>query len=617
MMIDGRIEIAATRPDVVVGASGLLASFNDAGVLSPIDVHAAGVVARLWGEGDGRVILAAALAVRGTRFGHVCIDLRDQQEVMVVEGQAPEVLDALPWPDPDRWVAAVDASPMVGKGDEPLVLAGGRLYLERYLRYEERVMELIAARISAPRTILEPEVQAGLDDLLPTVTSGKLDRQHVAAATGLTGKLTVIVGGPGTGKTYTVVRMLAALAYHPHDFPRVALCAPTGKAAARLKEVVEEFAAVARSPLVRRRMEGLHTSTIHRLLGYRWGRNRFAHHDRNRLPYDIVIVDELSMVSLPLAAKLVAAVRDDAVLVLAGDPFQLESIEAGTVLADLVGPAAGSPVSEQLPVDIGLAPLAGRVVVLERVHRFDEGGSIADFAGAVREGDPDRAVSLLDRADKAIGWVEDREGSSFRRLWDQVVAHRIRLVDLASRPGNEEAALSLLGKMAVLCAHREGSGSVDQWRRDIESVLDERFPGLRYGGEWYPGRPLMITANDYTLDLYNGDIGVVVRTSAGLQVVFERGGLRSFPPGYLGDHVTVHALTIHKSQGSQFDEVIVSLPYEGSRLLTRELLYTAATRASHRMTVVGEESVVRMAVERSVQRASGLRSKLWGSYPLQ
>ena len=613
MTVTGRIQAAAAGAEVVVSATGLTASFNDGGALSPLEVHASSVIARLWSESDGRVILAAALAVRGTRYGHVCIDLRSQREAMVVEGQPAEVVEELPWPDPDGWAEAVAGSPMVGdgKGGEPLVLVDGRLYLERYFRYEEQVAELIQARVTEPPTSLGAEVRAELDALLPPGPASNPDRQHTAASAALTGRLTVIAGGPGTGKTYTVVRMLAALAHKPEGFPRVALCAPTGKAAARLKEVVEEFAAEAGNPIVRRRMESLQTSTIHRLLGRAWGRGRFAHHESNRLPHDVVIVDELSMVSLPMAAKLLGAVRADATLVLAGDPFQLESIEAGTVLADIVGPAAGLPEPGRAPADGATPSIAGRVVVLERVHRFEEQGAIADFADAVRHGDPDRAVTLLEGDLQPVVWVESRTGASYRGLTERVAAHRIRLVELASRSGNEKEALGALGELAVLCAHREGPGSVDQWRRDIESALDARFPGLRYGGEWYPGRPLMITTNDYTLDLYNGDIGVVVRTAEGLRVVFERGGLRSFPPGYLGDHTTVHALTIHKSQGSQFGEVVVSLPSENSRLLTRELLYTAVTRASRRVTVVGEEPVIRMAVERSVQRASGMRSRLW------
>lgn len=612
--ITNRFQAAASGPEVVVGVSGLPAVFNDAGVLAPLDVHAAAVVARLWGETDETVILAAALAVRGTRFGHVCIRLRGLREVMVVEGQAPEVVDGLPWPAPDDWSAALASSPLVGdgRGEEPLVLVDDRLYLERYYRYEEQVVELITARTAVSPTTLNPAVREALDKLLPPGSDAGPNRQNAAAAAALAGRLTVIAGGPGTGKTYTVVRTLAALAHRSGSFPRVALCAPTGKAAARLKEVVEEFAADAGCPpLVRERMESLQTSTIHRLLGRAWGRGRFAHHAFNRLPHDMVIVDELSMVSLPLAAKLMESVRSDATLVLAGDPFQLESIEAGTVLADIVGPAVGSPDAGQPPVDIPEPPIADRVIVLERIHRYEKGGAIAAFADAVRDGSPYRAVSLLDDGLESLAWVKDRSGERFNRLSDRVVTHRARMVELASQPDNEAAALAALNELAVLCAHRVGPGSVDQWRRDIEAALDERFPGLRYGGEWYPGRPVMITTNDYTLDLYNGDIGVVVRTGEGLRVVFERGGLRSYPPGYLGDHSTVHALTIHKSQGSQFDEVVVSLPSEASRLLTRELLYTAVTRASRKVTIVGEAAVIRTAVDRSVQRASGLRSRLW------
>ncbi len=613
MTLVDRIDTAVARSEVVVGASGLVTSFNDRGVLSALDVHAAAAIARLWGETDESVILAAALAVRGTRFGHVCIDLGRQREAMVVEGQPPESLDELPWPDARDWVSRVAASPIVGdgSGEEPLVLVEDRLYLERYYRYENRLVELIGVRAAYPETTLDPAVRTALDALFPRESGNTPNHQRTAASTALESRLTVIAGGPGTGKTYTVVRMLAALAHRPDSFPRVALCAPTGKAAARLKEVVEEYASGDVDQQVKARMESLETSTIHRLLGRSWVRGRFLHHQRNPLPHDMVIVDELSMVSLPLAVKLITAIRPDARVVLAGDPFQLKSIEAGTVLADIVGSPAGITDPGQPPDKSGAVILAKRVVTLKRVHRFDEQGPIADFADAVRTGETDRAIELLRSGRRSVSWVDDRTGASSRWLQQRVIAHRVRLVELASGPGGGEAALATLNKMAVLCAHREGPGSADQWRREVEVALDARFPGLRYGGDWYPGRPLMITTNDYTLDLYNGDIGVLVQTPEGLRAVFERGGLRSYPLGYLGDHTTVHALTIHKSQGSQFDEVVVSLPSEASRLLTRELLYTAVTRASRRVTIVGEESVVRVAVERSVQRASGLRARLW------
>jgi exodeoxyribonuclease V alpha subunit len=309
----------------------------------------------------------------------------------------------------------------------------------------------------------------------------------------------------------------------------------------------------------------------------------------------------MSMVSLPMAAKLLAAVRDEATVVLVGDPFQLESIEAGTVLTDIVSPGAGSEVSDH-------------IVVLDRLHRFDADSAMADFAQAVRTGDPDAAVSLLGARHDGLRWVPDRSSPEFAELWELVVDRRVEAVKLSVAPSEPAEALATLGQLAVLCARRRGPDSVAKWGRDIESALDQRFTGLRYGGEWYPGRPVMITSNDYRLDLFNGDIGVTVQKFDGLKVVFERGGvLREHPLARLGEHATVHAMTIHKSQGSQFEEVVVVLPDEASRLLTRELLYTAVTRASSRVWLVADEAVVRHAITRSVERASGLGTLLSAS----
>jgi exodeoxyribonuclease V alpha subunit len=358
------------------------------------------------------------------------------------------------------------------------------------------------------------------------------------------------------------------------------------------------------------RLAGVEASTIHRLLGYHPARGRFRHDKDNRLPYDLVIVDEMSMVSLPLAARLLAAVRDDASVVLVGDPDQLESIEAGTVLADIVGPAASENVGE---IVVGNPPIANRVTVLDRGHRFEATGGIADFADAVRRGDADEAIRLLASGSEDLEWVGDESSDVFRAVVDRIVSHRIRLVEIAMTEGRIEDALGELDQMAVLSAHHQGPQSVDRWRRRIEDALDERFGGLRFGNEWYPGQPVMITSNDYTLDLYNGDIGVTVATDDGLRVAFGRGGIRTFPRSHIGDHATVHAMTIHKSQGSGFKEVVVALPVESSRLLTRELLYTAVTRAEERVTIIGDEAVIRHAVNRSVQRASGLGVRLWES----
>lgn len=601
------IRLAVADGSIAVSATGALAVFNEVGVLGPLDVHAAMVIARLWGETDEQVILAAALVVRGTRSGHVCIRLATQREAVVVDGQDPEIVDALPWPDPALWEVAVVASALVGdgSGDEPLVLVEDRLYLERYFRYEEQVADLILARVAEPRVELDAGLRAAFDAALPDDGDG--DRQRLAVETALAGRFTVIAGGPGTGKTYTVAALLATLAAGSPDgeLPQVALAAPTGKAAARLTEAVAEYAASVEDQAVREWLLGIEAKTMHRLLGWTWGRGQFVHHARNPLPYDWLIVDELSMVSLPLAAKLLDAVRPEAAVVLVGDPFQLTAIEAGTVLSDIVGPA-----TDDVPEARSSAAISDRVVVLELVHRFEETGAIAEFAAAVRVGNADAALDVLGGGGGNVTWIENRASIDFSALWERVVEQRATLVQVA-RSGRKEEALQRLGELAILCAHRQGPASVARWQRDLETALDDRFTGLRYHGEWYPGRPVMITSNDYTLNLFNGDIGVAVDTDEGLRVVFDRGGIRTFSPSHLGERTTVHALTIHKSQGSQFEEVVVVLPQETSRLLTRELLYTAVTRASGQVTVIGDESVLRQAVERSVQRTSGLGVRLW------
>jgi exodeoxyribonuclease V alpha subunit len=690
-MID-RVTQATDQPRLVISTDGLLATFNDLGVLNPLDVQAAQTIGRMLGEDNESVLLAAALTVRGTRFGHVCIRLDVVRDAVVVDGQDPEEIEQLPWPDIDDWAQSVASSPLVGNGtgDDPLVFEDGRLYLERYYRYEQQVAGQILSRIvppvrgegpsglrpevggrspdgakivdqpelefvrpgllgeapsdsevvddgDAPIVLplqraegpsgfdsvgdgdapivpprqrgegpsgrrpevggqLHPKTQEMLADLL-TPNGSSPTRQHDAALLALTSKVAVIAGGPGTGKTHTIAAMLAALAAGG-DFPTVALCAPTGKAAARLGEAINALATELDDPQVTEALATVAPSTIHRLLGWSWDRGRFAHHEKNRLPHDLVIVDEMSMVSLLMAAKLLAAVGDDATVVLVGDPYQLESIEAGTVLADIVGAGQGPD-----------APIASQVVVLDRVHRFEEDSAIADFAEAVRTGDADAAVELLRSGGEHLGWAEDRKGPTFDEMWSRVLEQRIRMVELASA-GRGVEAMSALNSVAVLCARRTGSDGVSVWGREIERALDERFTGLRWGGDWYPGRPVMITKNDYRLELYNGDIGVCVETKDGLRVLFDRDAGRAFPPSHLGLHTTVHAMTIHKSQGSQFDEVVVVLPGESSRLLTRELLYTAVTRASSRVSIVGSEEVVRSAVTRSVQRASGLGDRL-------
>ena len=608
----------------VRSAEGLLAAFNEVGILSPADVHVAARIAELVEERDDAVRLAVALAVRAPRLGHVFVDLASIHATANLESEEGETLDlgALPWPEPGAWTDAVAASPLVANGedapdaDRPLRLVGTRLYLDRYWHEERDVAHDLLVLADADEVQVNAAMLAdGLRRLFPEDAD---ERQRLAAAAAVLRRFAVVAGGPGTGKTTTVARIVALLAEQAAATqdrpPLVALCAPTGKASARLQEAVhEEASRMAVDEPTRDLLMTLQASTIHRLLGWRRGsHSRFAHDRHNRLPHDVVIVDETSMVSLSMMARLVEAVRPDARLILVGDPGQLRSIEAGVVLADIVGPAA------EREEDPALGPPIGRgIVVLNRVHRY--GAGVAHLAEAIRGGDSGRALAALHDAPEEITWlplevVETITDEALRAVREPAV-HAGRAMFEAASAGARHEALAALGTFRLLCAHRRGTYGVSVWTSRVESWLRAAVQGLDLGERDYVGRPLLITHNDYELGLYNGDAGVIVADSdRGMSAVFETAGqLMGVSPLRLDAVETVYAMTIHKSQGSQFRTAAVVLPPASSRILTRELLYTAVTRARERLILVGSEESVRAAVGRPVARASGLRERLWGT----
>jgi len=580
-------------------ATGLLRELNRPDVLTAADIHVATRLGELGDEDDERVLLAAALAVRGVRHGSVCVDLDDVRRL------APDAS----WPDPAAWVAAVQSSPLVGTG-RPLRRDGDLLYLERYWRQEDQVCRDLLAREAQPEPAIDVDrLSAALARLFP----GEADDQRLAAVVAATRWTTVLGGGPGTGKTTTVARLLGLLLDQPGPALRVALAAPTGKAAARLQEAVQGVAA-GFGQADRDRLGTLTASTLHRLLGSFPGRGTRFRHDRdNRLPYDVVVVDETSMVSLTLMARLIEAVRPDARLVLVGDPDQLASVEAGAVLADLVAgltTRAGVGAATVGTVT-GLVPSAAAasdgwqhgVVLLGRTWRF--GGAIAELATNVRDGDPDAAFATLTGGTSDVSFTSDG-------VREDVVG-AAAAVRAAAEQGDPAGSLRLMERHRLLCAHRSGPYGVDVWSREIERWLADERAGPPEG-EWYVGRPLLVTANDYALSLFNGDTGVVVRApDGGVRVAFPREqGAVTFAPSRLADVQTMHAMTVHRSQGSQFTRVTLVLPDEDSPLLTRELLYTALTRAQEHVRVVGTEAAFRAAVARPAARASGLRERLAG-----
>jgi exodeoxyribonuclease V alpha subunit len=583
-------------------ATGLLALFNEAGVLDAADVHVATRVGRLGGEQDEEVLLAAALAVRAVRLGSVCVDLARVSHTVLGEGD--EVLDvsALPWPEPSAWLATCRSGAFVADGgaapgSRPLRLVDGLLYLERFWREEELVRRSLLERAAAPPPVVDlHRLRAGLAEHFPDEDSA---RQRLAAAVGVLRHVTVLAGGPGTGKTTTVARLLALLAEQPGQLPRIALAAPTGKAAARLQEAVTKELPPGSAARV------ADAATLHRLLGWRPGGN-FRYGRAERLPYDVVVVDETSMVSLPMMARLLDAVRPQARLVLVGDPDQLASVEAGAVLGDLARAAGPSePALDASLAALGLPTgVVNGVVSLDHVWRY--GGRIADFARAVQAGRADEAVELLSAGAADLELVGPGDVDALRA---DVVAAGTALAE-AAWAGQAEAALAALEQHRVLCAHRRGPFGVTRWSVEVERWLaPTRDAGA--AGPWPPGRAVLVTANDYDTGLFNGDTGVVVVTPEGPRVAFARGGPPTFhPPSRLGEVAGVHVMTVHRAQGSQVRRVGVVLPPPESPLLTRELLYTAVTRAREHVRIVGTPESVRAAVLRPVARASGLRHRL-------
>ncbi len=473
---------------------GALAQFNRARVLAAADVHVATALGRLGGDNDELVGLAVALAVRAPRVGHVLVDLATIRETAVAGSGEDADLTDLPWPSLGHWLERVSGSPLVAMGDNgpddrPLRLVGSRLYLDRYWQDEQDVAVDLTARSAASAPDIDDALLAeGLARLYPQDSSG-LQRQ--AASTVLHRFLTVIAGGPGTGKTTTVARVLALVAEQAVEtgqpLPMVALVAPTGKAAARMAEAVHgEARRLDVGEAVRGWLLSLDASTVHRLLGRRPGTaTRFRHDGSNQLPYEVVVVDETSMMSLPLMARLVDAVRKEARLVLIGDQEQLASVEAGAVLGDIVGPAAtavgpsftsgaagprdaspGGPNSgEATPVEC--PPIAQCITVLQANYRFR--GPLAELALAVRSGNADTVMAVLEAersasrdaldGDSHARWLDIDVGTSQSESLEPVrsaVLMAQQLVVQAARAGDAPAALDALGRLRLLCAHRDG-----------------------------------------------------------------------------------------------------------------------------------------------------------------
>ncbi|MGB7770153.1 MAG: exodeoxyribonuclease V subunit alpha [Verrucomicrobiia bacterium] len=601
-----------------------------AATLAPIDQHFSDLMVRLSGNSP-EVKLAAALVSHYRRLGNICVDL-DEYKIKPPPVEIAVELGFDAWPDKSILLKGLKGSPVVGRpGDfKPMILDDqSRLYLHRYWKYESELAESIGrlANGNAP-AVDQQELKKDLIRLFPKTNGEEIDWQLVAAFAAMRRRLCIISGGPGTGKTRTVVVLLALLLEH-HPTMRIAMAAPTGKAAARLQEAVKNAKATLPCEQATKDRLPAEASTIHRLLGSIPDSAYFRHNGDNPLPFDAVIVDEASMVDLALMAKLVAAIPLSGRLILLGDKDQLASVEAGAVLADLCNGGEQRRFSEQfnkefkaltgqtLPSELcagNASELADCIIELRKNYRFGEQSGIYRLSQAVNEGNSENAFAALrdsgGEANGQISWKTLPLPSALKGALKPHVLSRYKDYLQAANPAE---ALNAFGRFRILCALRNGPYGVENLNRLVEEILSEA--GLIHAdGHFYAGRPVMVVRNDYNLKLFNGDIGFVrTNETKELRACFAgpEQTLREVMPLRLPEHETAYAMTVHKSQGSEFDRVLLILPREDSAVLTRELVYTGLTRASTGVELWSDPEIFKTAVRRKISRRSGLREALW------
>jgi exodeoxyribonuclease V alpha subunit len=603
-----------------------LDSLQKTGLISPLDLHFARFMATVSKAPSMELLLAAALVSRLTREGHICLDLSWQQPLLISEAGETPVL-----PEAGPWGTTLRQSGVVGEPGEhsPLILdPKGRLYLYRYWQYQEKLADRIKNRIADEASGSSVKaLRQGLNRIFPALNDDAVDWQKVAAFAAARRRFCVITGGPGTGKTTTVAKILALLTEQNRGQRlRAALVSPTGKGAARLQEAMKKAKEHLACDESVKAMIPDNASTIHRLLGPIAGSPYFRFNAQNPLVVDAVVVDEASMVDLALMSKLVQALPPQARFLLLGDKDQLSSVEAGAVLGDICDTGQSHPFSKTFCAQIRLAAgyeitgakaaagMSDSIVQLTRSYRFGQESGIAAASRSVNQGDADDALKILQSAKHGdLRWKAlPSPKSLLRALGDRGLEEFHHLFE----NDDPQDILQRLDRFRVLCALRQGPFGVNAVNALVEHLFREQE--LIHGeGRWYRGRPVLITQNDYNLHLYNGDIGIALpdpRAGGELRVFFQKpdGALHAFHPVRLPEHETVYALTVHKSQGSEFDRLLLILPDRDSPVLTRELIYTGITRAREEVEVWGRENVFREAVARRTTRMSGLRDALWG-----
>lgn len=609
----------------------LLEQAQALGVLRPLDLQFARVVAA---ADQPDILLAAACLSAEAGAGHVCLMLEQLLPENLFDGRQPELAQAV-WlaagqPNLTKWQQRLSASAAVGDGSTamPMVLQQQRLYLQRMWQNEGEVAEFISGD-SLHQAVEEAELRTILDQLFGEA-SDEPDWQKIAAAVAATRRIAVISGGPGTGKTTTVAKLLAALVQLAEGRRlRIQLAAPTGKAAARLTESLGSAGRQLALTPEQRALFPTEASTLHRLLGAQPNSQRMRYHRGNPLHLDVLVVDEASMVDLPMMARLIAALPAKARVIFLGDRDQLASVEAGAVLGDICRFAEqGYSVAraEQLSRLTGCllqgqsaeaeAAVRDSLCLLRKSYRFDANSGIGQLAFAVNAGDGKKAAWALGGNFSDVTGYPLAETQDYQALLDACVAGYRDYLRQVATGADAVTILAAFGQFQVLCALREGPFGIAGLNERIETGLQragliQRKPGT--AGRWYPGRPVMIGRNDSALGLFNGDIGIALRDESGeLRVHFQLpdGSIKSVQPSRLPAHETAYAMTVHKSQGSEFDHTVLVLPNHFLPVLTRELVYTAITRARKQLSLYATEAVLLRAIRTPTQRRSGLAERL-------
>ncbi|HDR2794603.1 MULTISPECIES: exodeoxyribonuclease V subunit alpha [Enterobacter] len=594
----------------------LLLGATEQRLLRQLDVQFAIMVA---GE-QPAVMLAAAILSRDAGEGHVCLPLSR----LVCDDKTPPALqscfallgDAVDW----QRVLLNSSAVSDGSTPAPLILTGGRLYLNRLWRYELTVARYFS-EANAPLPCDEVLLRQTLDGLF--TSQEPIDWQKVAAAVALTRRISVISGGPGTGKTTTVAKLLAALIQLSGEQKcRIRLAAPTGKAAARLTESLG--GALQKLPLTQEQLALFpnEASTLHRLLGAQPGSQRLRYHAGNPLHLDVLVVDEASMIDLTMMSRLIEALPSHARVIFLGDRDQLASVEAGAVLGDICTYASlgyTTARAQELARLTGCVlagndnPLAGALrdslCLLQKSYRFGSHSGIGQLATAVNRGDRNATRSVFSGEFDDIEKKSLQNGEEYQAMLDEALQGYQLFLESVQQQRPPEQVIAAFGEYQLLCALREGPFGVAGLNERLEQVLAQkrritRLPHSR----WYEGRPVMISRNDSALGLFNGDIGIALDRGQGLRVWFlmPDGSVKSVQPSRLPEHETAWAMTVHKSQGSEFNHAALILPSQLSPVVTRELIYTAITRARKRLSLYTDERVLVQAIATRTERRSGL-----------